>query len=123
MQYDGGSDVPHVLADQEYLRQAIFNIITNAAEAMDHAGEIVVKTRLASNEVHVSISDDGKGIPPSDIEKIFLPFYTTRREENHSGLGLSVSLNLVEAMGGRIAVSSIPNKGTTFTVILPTVHP
>ncbi|MBM4049813.1 MAG: histidine kinase, partial [Planctomycetes bacterium] len=70
----------------------------------------------------VSFKDTGVGIPPSDLERIFYPFYTTKPEGEGTGLGLSVSKSIVEAHGGSIRVASEVGKGSEFTVALPVVR-
>ena len=72
----------------------------------------------ASGFIEVRISDEGIGIPEENLKQIFEPFYTTR--DNGSGLGLSISYKIIEAHDGDISVESQPDKGTTFTVQLPT---
>jgi signal transduction histidine kinase len=84
--------------------------------------EITVRTRHddVAGLVAVEISDRGVGIPPELVERIFEPFYTTKRAG--TGLGLSISKDMVEKMGGRIEVQSTPGRGTTFTVWLSTTR-
>ena len=69
--------------------------------------------------VRVSVTDTGKGMTAAEMEKIFMPFYTTKEVGKGTGLGLSVSAGIVESMGGRIDVQSVPDKGSVFTAILP----
>ncbi len=78
-----------------------------------------VRTARAGGEVAISISDTGEGIPPEIQEHIFEPFFTTKPAGQGTGLGLSVSLGIVQAHAGRITVESRPGQGSTFTVWLP----
>jgi two-component system NtrC family sensor kinase len=89
------------------------NILKNAIHS--DATEVTVTTSMGS----ITIADNGEGIPPESIKKIFEPFYTTKRVGEGSGLGLSVSHDIVSALGGKIEVSSESSKGTTFTIYLP----
>jgi two-component system, cell cycle sensor histidine kinase and response regulator CckA len=119
-------EVPGVLASESRLCQVFINLLVNAAQSMDDRPaaerEIGVRTRHdeAANMVAVDISDKGVGIPSDRIDRVFEPFYTTKRAG--TGLGLSISKDIVERMGGRIAVESALGKGTTFTVWLSTTR-
>ena len=110
-------DLP-VSADEGQLRQVFLNLIRNAREAMSPGGTLTVKaiprdTRLL--EVH--ISDTGVGIAPEHREKLFEPFFTTK--QGGTGLGLSLSRQIVEAHGGQIDVESTLGRGTTFILVFP----
>jgi signal transduction histidine kinase len=119
-------EVPGVFASESRLCQVFINLLVNAAQAMDRRPaperEITVRTRHddVAGLVAVEISDRGVGIPPELVERIFEPFYTTKRAG--TGLGLSISKDMVEKMGGRIEVQSTPGRGTTFTVWLSTTR-
>jgi len=89
----------------------------NAADSMPDGGELTIRALRHENTIDVEISDTGKGIPKDHIERIFDPFFTTK--EKGTGLGLSVSYTIIRSFGGNILVSSIPDKGTTFTLRLP----
>ena len=120
-------DLPLARADAEQLRQVLINLIRNAIQATAGSGKVEVVTRLrqdriqAGNEagawVEVSVRDEGPGIAPHVLEKLFVPFFTTRA--TGTGLGLAISQRMVEEMGGRIEVSSRPGAGSTFTVVVP----
>ncbi|MBL8453644.1 MAG: histidine kinase, partial [Zoogloea sp.] len=99
-------------------------LIVNAAQAIQDQGEICLRTgRLGEDQVWISVTDTGKGIPAEDLQRIFEPFYTTKPVGQGTGLGLSLSWGIVERHHGRIEVSSEVGKGTTFTVILPIESP
>ena len=101
------------------LEQVLINLIVNAANAVDHAGHIVIRTRDAKpHGVVVSVQDNGAGIPPAQRKYLFDPFFTGNPRRG-VGLGLSVSYGLVHRYGGRISVHSQVGKGSTFHVWLP----
>ncbi len=112
-------DLPTILADPDRLSQVFLNLINNAGDAVKESGTITLTTRFAEGCIRASVADTGAGIPPELMDKIFLPFYTTKEVGKGTGLGLSISLSIVESMNGRIEVQSQPGAGSTFTVILP----
>jgi signal transduction histidine kinase len=104
------------------LNQVFMNLLTNAAQAIAEdkgQGTIEISTSRKGGEVQVTIADDGPGIPPEVLPRIFDPFYTTKDVGKGSGLGLSIVHGIVERHGGRIEVESAPSKGTRFVVTLP----
>ncbi len=105
--------------DVEALKQVIMNIIMNALQAMGDSGRLLIQTYQEDQGVRLVFTDTGPGIPQETIDKIFDPFYTTKKEGEGTGLGLSVSYSLVKNMGGTILVTSSEGSGTTFTVTLP----
>jgi signal transduction histidine kinase len=111
--------LPQITGLPDQLRQVFLNLILNAVEAMPGGGQLTLKTDQddAAGVVRAAVQDNGVGIAPADLEKIFEPFYTTRPDG--SGLGLSISYNLIEKHQGSLIVSSMPQAGTTFTVTLP----
>ena len=111
------ADLPVLKGDANQLKQVFINIITNAIQATPHGGRIIVDAGAGSDSVWVSVCDNGCGIPPDQLSRVFEPFYTTKK--NGTGLGLTVCNRVVRAHGGRIDVVSAPGEGTTFTVYLP----
>jgi signal transduction histidine kinase len=116
--------LPPIVGDRDQLTQVFVNMITNAIDAMDGGGSLIVETGRQQSEagramVGVSFSDKGHGISPEQIERIFEPFYTTKAEGRGTGLGLSVSLGIVRAHGGTIDIESKPGLGTTVRIRLP----
>ena len=112
--------LPSVSADSNSLQQVILNLITNAWEALEGAGEIRIETRPvgdAGGRVELVVEDTGRGISPEDRERIFDPFFTTRPKG--TGLGLSITHGIVREHGGTIHVESEPGKGTRFLVSFP----
>jgi signal transduction histidine kinase len=114
-------DIPSISADNQLIQEVIMNILINAYDAISEKGEIEIKSGI-KDEKHIffSIKDNGAGLKESELDKIFDPFYTTKDPGEGTGLGLWVSLGIVENHNGQIKVNSIPNKETIFTVILPT---
>jgi two-component system NtrC family sensor kinase len=94
----------------------------NAIDAIGKNGEVKIKTGLVSNnsEIAITISDSGPGIPGEMLDRIFDPFFSTKKVGEGTGLGLSITYSIIEKLGGRITVESEGGHGTTFTVYLPT---
>lgn len=117
-----GDDLPMVSVDREQIKQVFLNILLNAIEATPENGQITVKTRSFSKPggdlyAQIEITDTGKGIPEEYLEDIFNPFFTTKSKG--SGLGLSISSQIVQEHRGYISVESQMNKGTSFFINLP----
>lgn len=111
-----------VKCDKNLLQQALFNILKNAAEAINMSGKgdcITIKTSGCAGNALIEVSDDGPGIPPLDLERLFMPFFTTKGEGKGSGLGLSFSRCVIEGMGGRLGFRSSGETGTVFTIVFP----
>ncbi|MBI5149451.1 MAG: PAS domain S-box protein [Candidatus Omnitrophica bacterium] len=113
------ADTPFVLGSPQRIGQVFINLLMNAAQAMDEKGTIEIKTSLRDGYVCADVRDTGKGIPEENIKKIFDPFFTTKPVGQGTGLGLSVSYEIIKKHGGDIRVQSQPGAGTTFTVMLP----
>jgi two-component system NtrC family sensor kinase len=106
-----------VLASEEGLRQVLFELISNAAQALPT--EIRIHTESEPDgRIRIDVSDDGEGIAPENLPHIFQPFFTTRRIGAGAGLGLCICYGVVRRMGGEIRVASEPGKGATFSVFL-----
>ena len=114
-------DLPEVTTDASQLQQVFLNIIDNAIDAVGSGGKVSVRTASGtqSEEVLVEIHDNGPGIPPNILNKIFDPLFTTKAANSGTGLGLSISHSIMEKLGGRITVESKEGQGTTFTIYLP----
>ena len=93
------------------------NIITNAMQALQGAGTITVKTYAEGNDAVLEVWDTGRGIPASEMDSIFNPFFTTR--SSGTGLGLAITHRIIEEHNGRIEVQSEVDKGTLFRVYIP----
>jgi two-component system sensor histidine kinase HydH len=116
--------LPAIRLDANILKQILLNIIMNALQAMENGGgKLLVETVAAgSSNVCFIIADNGPGIPTETIDRIFDRYFTTKKPGEGTGLGLFVTKNLVENMGGNIAVTSRSGGGTTFAVTLPVRH-
>jgi two-component system sensor histidine kinase AtoS len=116
------TDLPPIEADGEALKQALLNLVINAIQAIDTAGTVRIETRLEADGalVAVSISDDGTGIPPENLEKIFDPFFSTKPQG--TGLGLAMVHQIVDAHHGTITMTSNAGTGTVATLRLPRLH-
>jgi PAS domain S-box-containing protein len=106
-------------ADEVLLRQALSNICINAFEAMPQGGNFTMKLKRLQKKAEIYISDTGQGIPESIVQKIFLPFYTTK--EKGVGMGLALVQKIIVHHGGTIAVNSREGNGSTFIITLPVV--
>lgn len=130
VQRDYDPSIPDVLVDREQLIQALLNVARNALQAVDGHGRVILRTRTRRRftiggrthklVVQIDIEDDGPGIPPSLLEKIFYPMVTTRAEG--SGLGLPISQHLIHSHGGLIECQSQPGC-TVFSIYLPLDRP
>jgi two-component system nitrogen regulation sensor histidine kinase NtrY len=111
--------VPSVAVDPEQLRRVVINLVDNAIEAMDQKGTIDVEAHHdpGNSLVRIVVADNGPGIPPAEREKLFLPYYSTKRRG--SGLGLAIVRRIVAEHGGSIDVSDNAPRGTRFAIELP----
>jgi len=118
-------DLPPVRADPAQLDRVFINLIKNAVEAMEEVEEkkLFLWARQADEPgfVVVDVTDSGPGIPPELIDKIWVPFYTTKGDRGGTGLGLAACAQIVGQLGGKISVESEVGVGTTFSVLLPAV--
>jgi two-component system NtrC family sensor kinase len=113
-------DLPEkVVLDAVLIYQALVNILANAFQFSPPGGTIDVRGSRDSATFTVTITDRGVGIPPENLEQIFRPFFTTRKELGGSGLGLALTKKIVERHRGRVRVTSAPEAGTVFTLVLP----
>ena len=112
-------DVPPVPCDPQRLKQLFLNLVVNAGQAMEGAGEVRVRTRAEGDHALIRIEDDGCGIPADRLERIFDPFYTTKPVGRGTGLGLSISHEIARAHGGRLWCESEPGVGSVFHLRLP----
>jgi two-component system, NtrC family, sensor kinase len=114
-------DLPPIHCDPGQVEQVLLALVMNAIDALPRGGNLWVSTRLqgGATELAIQVRDDGSGIPPEILLRIFEPFLTTKETGKSVGLGLAVSQNIVERHRGRIEVQSELGKGTTFTVTLP----
>ncbi|MCC3602513.1 MAG: response regulator [Microcoleus sp. PH2017_29_MFU_D_A] len=111
-------DLPKIMCYPDDLNQVWTNLIHNALQAMDYKGILTIETKQQESDLVLKFTDDGKGIPPEVIPKIFHPFFTTKSAGEGSGLGLDIVRKIVDKHEGTIAVESVPGQ-TSFTVSLP----
>ena len=112
-------DLPPVELDPQAIQQVVLNVLTNAMQAMPDGGNLRVTSSLLGGEAVVTIADDGEGMDEAAAAQAFVPFYSGRRDSGASGLGLSVSLGLVESHDGSIRLDSQVGIGTTVEIRLP----
>ena len=113
------SELPNVNISSQQMQQVFINITVNAIDSMSNGGTLEVTTEKKNNFIEITFKDSGKGIHEDNVEKIFTPFFTTKKVGEGMGLGLSISYGIVKEHGGKIMVSSKVNKGTILKVVLP----
>lgn len=115
-----GDNVPEIECSPSQINQVFLNLVTNAAQAIDDQGEIVITTkRYDETHVAITVSDTGCGIPEENLRKIRDPFFTTKEVGTGTGLGLSIVDEIIRSHGGQLHVESQVGRGSTFTVVLP----
>ena len=114
-------EVPDIHCSPSQINQIFLNLLTNAADAIEESGDVVIRTAAENNRVRVSIADTGTGIPADVMAKIRDPFFTTKEVGKGTGLGLSIVDQIITSHGGELLIESEDGKGTTVTVILPVV--
>ena len=125
---DLAGDLPYIYGSRDELHQVLLNLIVNSAHAIGEKiaagnyrrGNIRISSRAAGDRIEIEIADDGPGIPPENLAKIFEPDFTTKPAGKGTGLGLSLVRKIVEeAHGGCVSVVSEPQCGVTFRILLP----
>jgi len=111
--------MPVILVVKDQICQVLLNLLTNARDACKNGGTITISTEVLDNRVAISVRDSGCGIEPDHLHKIFKPFFTTKQELAGTGLGLAVSLGIIEKHGGTLSVDSQLENGSVFTITLP----
>ena len=109
--------MPRLLLDRAQLKQAFYNVIKNALQAMRSGGILRIRTEANDSHVTISFIDSGHGIAPEQIGRLFEPYFTTK--QNGTGLGLMIVQRIVREHGGTIEVESDKDRGTTFRIKLP----
>ena len=116
-----GNGLPDVFINPIEIGQVLINVIRNSVESKVEGVAVDIKTYRANRRVAVQLRDDGRGIPEKELQRIFDPFYTTRRSRGGTGLGLSISYGIVREHGGTIDIESEVGTGTCVTIELPGV--
>jgi PAS domain S-box-containing protein len=115
-------ELPGVVGDANQLIQVLLNLITNAEQAIREvreSGRIRIRIGRTAKRLSVTVQDDGVGIQPETLPRLFDPFYTTKRPGGGTGLGLSICMSIVREHGGTIEAQALPAGGSAFTVCLP----
>jgi signal transduction histidine kinase len=116
-----------IQADRQQFRQVVFNILTNAADAMPSGGTIIVTAEPRklgdAPGIALEFTDTGTGISKEDLPKVTEPFYTTKPEGKGTGLGLAICKRITEEHNGIFEIESEPGKGTTIRVMMPISNP
>jgi len=117
------SPIPHFVTDVRRVKQVITNLVSNAIKFSYSGSEITIKSQVVDHEVHISVIDEGQGIPATELPSLFIEFGKASPRptagERSTGLGLAIAKRVIEALGGRIWVVSEVGRGSTFTFSLP----
>lgn len=111
--------LPAVACAPSQINQVLLNLLTNAAQAIEGDGKIVIKTWADAEAAYVSVQDTGRGMDAETLKRVFDPFFTTKAVGEGTGLGLSISWQIIQQHGGRIRVASELGRGTRFVISLP----
>ncbi len=109
----------YILGNEADIRHLILNLVINAIQASDEGKEVFIELKTEGDKVKLSVKDQGEGIPPHEIDKIFIPFYTGSNKREGTGLGLAIVNEIVKSYNGEIKVQSELKKGSVFEVYLP----
>jgi len=115
-------DLPEVIADPGQIHQVLVNLVVNALQAMPDGGKLTVETSAGEGEVLLVVEDTGIGMRQETIEKLFVPFFTTKDVGEGTGLGLPVAYGIVTSHGGSIRVTSALGRGSRFEIALPSAE-
>lgn len=119
-------ELPTIMVDASQMQQVLLNLIINADYEMSHyhgGGNLYIRTELVGYTIKISVKDDGPGIPTGNMDKLFTPFFTTKKAGEGTGLGLSVCHRIITEHNGRIYAESELDKGATFIIELPLISP
>ena len=109
--------LPPVQLDQSQFKQALLNLIINGVQAMKDGGTLTVRAKPLNEGVQIDVEDTGQGVKPEQLDKIFDLFFSTK--EGGTGVGLTITKQVIEGHGGYIDVESNPGQGTKFSIVLP----
>jgi len=126
IKFHPGENLPEVTLDRSQMQGVLINLVINALDATEPGGHIRLYTAaslsgngVAHKGIEITVADTGCGIPPENLNKLFDPFFTTKAVGQGTGLGLSVSLGIVQRHGGHMRVQSEEGKGSRFFIWLP----
>lgn len=111
--------LPKTTCNIGQLNQVFMNLLVNAGHALEKPGQIGIRTWSENDNIYVAISDTGCGIDPEILDRIFDPFFTSKKEGDGTGLGLSIAMDIIRSHSGDLMVDSEPGRGSTFTVRIP----
>ena len=114
--------VPDVWASTEQLKQVFLNLIMNSRDFMPDGGELIISANMVDDWIYIDFADSGIGIEQDSLSKVFEPFYTTKKDGEGTGLGLSVCYGIIQNHGGIITVKNRQEDGAVFTIKLPVYH-
>lgn len=115
-------NLPGTMTDGPQLQQVILNLINNAIDAVGHGGKIEINSKMRNdNKLIIEFADSGPGIKPENIKQIFDPFFTTKDPGKGTGLGLYISYDIIQKLGGSIKVENRKSGGAVFTIVLPVI--
>ena len=115
--------LPPIVGDPAQLNQVLVNLVINAIHAMNEGGRLTIATGRDGDKVYLLVRDTGSGINTEIMDKIFLPFFTTKDVDQGTGLGLSVVYGIVQEHGGQVTVRSKEGAGSTFQIVFPLTKP
>jgi signal transduction histidine kinase len=126
LHYDGPATGVLARIDRDAIAEAVWNLTDNAVRYSGSAKDILVRLEQVNGTIQVSVTDQGIGLNPEETERIFEKFYRVSNGLVHnvrgSGLGLTIAKHIVEAHGGKITVESQPDRGSTFTIHIPSIN-
>lgn len=111
--------LPRISTDRSQLQQVFLNLINNAVDAVQENGHVWLESHVSSDQVVITVRDDGPGMDKATLERIFDPFFTTKAPGQGTGLGLSICHSIMEKLGGSVMATSAPGQGSTFAVRIP----
>jgi two-component system, NtrC family, sensor kinase len=116
-----GGPLPELRVDKGGIQQVFLNLFLNSIQAMENGGriDVVISRYPTTREIRIDVRDTGSGIPAGHLDRLFDPFFSTKKEGEGTGLGLSVSYNIINKHSGRIEVESTPGAGSCFSIFLP----
>lgn len=110
-------DLPSIKLDPDQFKQALWNLIINATQAMEKGGALTLRASALDGNIRIDVQDTGEGVSPDIADRMFDLFFHTK--ENGTGVGLAIVKRVIEGHGGRVDVDSAPNQGATFSILLP----